>query len=559
MRKKISMLALAGLLVLPAVAQAQAGGDLAAQIEALSRQLADLKARMEQMDQEQKEQQEQIETIDNTVWSDISNRFHWSGDFRSRFDYYSRDRFTGLNPNATISEKNSSMMSNRLRLNMYAKAQDNVEFVGRLAMFKAWGMQTPPDVDGGFFGGFPAIDGNSGRRLDDNKLLVDRAIVNWNNIGDSNFWFSIGRRPTTDGPPSQLKNNQDSRLATPVAYMDWPFDGLTLGYAYDRLFNAIDLPGRIRFCYGRGFEAGLGSNTIKDTDFMGISWDIYNQNDRFVYFQSYIAMDVFNYPDMDQGIVDAVNASLGNAALAMAASAPPNGYGLLPAAYGPILAGMTPMDRDNIGDIYHTSALYKDKWQNLNYFVAGGWSQTNPNQNGMFNDNAAMMQDMAAALAQAAGLNPGDPGYMPFAGYAPNTSSENGYSIYLGARYDLPDSAFKFGLEYNYGSEYWIGMSPGHDDIYASKLATRGHVYEIYGIYDIPGQMISRIGKAFIRFGYQHYRYNYTGSMDWNMKPYDLDSAAERQQAAMLEAMGGMAPLMVDSADQVYVTFEAKF
>ena len=478
MKKTFSMLALTGLLALPGAGEA---ASLESEIADLKRQLA--------------EQQAQLDALDQTVWHDIGTRFHWSGDFRSRYDYYSRDRYTADNHNATVTEKNDSLMTNRLRLNMYARALDNVEFVGRLAMFKAWGMQNAPADEAGFIGG-PAIDGNSGRRVDDNKLLVDRAIVNWNNIADTNFWFSIGRRPTTDGPPSQLRLNEDRRLATPVSYMDWPFDGLTVGYAYDRLFNFLDLPGRVRFCYGRGFEAGLGSNTIKDTDFMGISWDIYNQNDRFVYFQSYIAMDVFNYPDIADPSVQ-----MGS--------------------------------RDNVGDIYHTSALYMDKVQSVNYFIAGGWSRTDPNQNGMFNDPIAMMGGAPA-----------------------NTSSENGYSLYVGTRYDIPNSQFKVGLEYNYGSKYWIGMSPGHDEIYASKLATRGHVYEIYGIYDIPGRQVSPLGNAFIRVGYQHYRYNYTGSLDWNVKPYDIDSATDRM---IVSGMGAAGPLMVKDADQVYVTFEVKF
>jgi hypothetical protein len=516
MRKKIGILALMGALVIPVAGQAgQHDGDLAAQIEALSRQLEELKAQVARVDQEQQEQQEQIAATESAVWHDIGTRFHWSGDFRSRYDYYSRDRYVGTNfiqmpeemggmivPTATqsVTEKNKSLVSNRLRLNMYAPVLENVEFAGRLAMFKAWGMQNAPEDQGGFFGGYPDIDGNTGRRLSDNKLLVDRAVVNWNNIGGSNFWFSVGRRPTTDGPPAQLRLNEERRMATPVSYMDWPFDGLTIGYAYDQLFNAIDLPGRIRFCYGRGFEAGLGVETIKDTDFMGISWDIYNQGDRFVYFQSYIAMDVFNYPDFADPLVAQQIANM----------------------MGP---------RDNIGDIYHTSAIYMDKWQNLNYFLAGAWSRTDPNQNGMFNDFIAMQMGLGG----------------------PNTSSENGYSVYVGVRYDLPQQPFKVGLEFNYGSEYWIGMSPGHDDVYASKLATRGQVYEVYGIYEIPGRAVSRLGRAFIRAGYQHYRYDYTGSLDWNMRPYDLDSAADRLQAAMLGA------LMVDKADQVYVTFEAKF
>ncbi|ADH86774.1 DUF3373 domain-containing protein [Desulfurivibrio alkaliphilus] len=498
MRKKISMLALAGALVIPGAALAQEL-SLEERVEALTREVEELKAHTAE--------------LDDTLWHDMSTRFHLSGDFRSRYDYYSRDRYVGTNyvvppgftdpvPTDTkkITEKNKNLMTNRLRLNMYAKAQDNVEFVGRLAMFKAWGMQNAPNDDGGFFGGYPGIDGNSGRRVDDNKLLVDRAIVNWNNIADTNFWFSIGRRPTTDGPPSQLRMNSETRMATPLSYMDWPFDGLTIGYAYDKLFNLIDLPGRVRFCYGRGFEAGLGENTLKDTDFMGISWDIYNQGSRFVYFQSYVAKEVFNYPDISDAMVAAEVANM----------------------MGP---------RDNIGDIYHTSAMYMDQWQNLNYFIGGGWSRTDPNRNGMFNDYMAMMM--------------GTDG--------PNTDSENGYSIYLGVRYDLPQTAFKFGAEYNYGSEYWIGMSPGHDDIYASKLATRGQVFEIYGIYDIPGRPVSRFGNAFIRVGYQHYDYDYTGSLDWNMRPYDLGKSSDRTEAA---AMGVAA---VDKADQVYVTFEARF
>ena len=554
MKKVLGTLALIGLLALP-------GSGLAAtleeRIEELNRQTQELRLQLEQLRLQQQQQEEAIADIDETIWEDMSSRFQWSGDFRTRYDYYSRDRYTGLNPNRTITEKNKSLVTNRLRLNMSVRALENVEFVGRLAMYKAWGMQSPPETSAGYFGGYPAIDGNSGRTPDDNKLLVDRAIVNWNNIGGSNFWFSVGRRPTTDGPPSQLRLNNPSRMATPVSYMDWPFDGATLGYAYDNLFGIANLPGRIRFCYGRGYEAGLGENTLRDTDFAGISWDIYNRNNRFVYIQSYVAMNVFNYPDLNSSVINAVNQNMATSAFNMATT----GYGMSEADAMSFFSMMPDMsfNRDNIGDIFHTSALYMDKFQNLSFFVGGGWSRTNPNSKGMFNDSAGMMQDMVAAMSQFVGLAEGDPGYVPFAGYSPNTSSKDGFSVYVGTRYDIPSTNFKLGLEYNYGSKYWIGMSPGHDDMYASKLATRGHVYEIYGIYELPGKAVAKLGAASFRVGYQHYRYNYTGSMDWNTKPYKVGSAAERQQAAMLEALGGFAPLMVKSADQVYASFDVKF
>ena len=41
---------------------------------------------------------------------------------------------------------NDTLMTNRLRLNMRVKATENVEFKGRLAMYKAWGMQSTPRV-----------------------------------------------------------------------------------------------------------------------------------------------------------------------------------------------------------------------------------------------------------------------------------------------------------------------------------------------------------------------------------------------------------------------------
>lgn len=501
MLKKISVLAFAGLLALPAVASAGAGGaasNLDAQIADLTRQLEALKAQMGAMKKDQDANNAKVASFDERAenW-DLASRFQWSGDFRSRYDFYDRERYDTAT--TTVTDKNNSIMTNRLRLDLRVKALENVEFKGRLAMYKAWGMQGTPGTPGDAWGGFPAFDGTSGRQVADNALLVDRAFVNWNNIGGSPVWFSIGRRPTTDGPPSELRLGMDERMATPTAFMDWPFDGISVGYAYNNLFGMDDAPGRVRVCYGRGFEAGLQQKDtgINDTDFMGVSWDIYKKGHRFFYLQSFVAMDVFNFPQFDDPAL--------------------NTY------YAGAMGG-----RKNLGNIYHTSGVYEDKYQNLNYFLAGGWSHTDPNSVGIFND--------------------------PTNGIAANTDKEDGYAVYLGVRYDIPNNPFKIGAEYNHGSKYWIGMTPGHDDMYAAKLATRGDVYEVYTIYDIPGgEKISKFGKAFIRLGYQRYEYDYTGGMDWNFMPKDVDSATERAQAM---AVG---QTVVDHANQVYLTFEAAF
>ena len=507
MIKKISVLALAGLIALPAAAMASGGpnvSDLEKKIEELSRQLEELKAAMGKQAEVDKATADQLADLSDTVedfderadeW-DLAARFRFYGDFRARYDYYQADTVFGR----TL--KNDSLFTNRFRLNMRVKATENVEFKGRLAMYKTWGMQSAFEDNSGAM--WPVFDGNVARTpITDSALYVDRAYVNWNNIGGAPVWLSIGRRPTTDGPPSQIRMGTDERLATPVAFFNYPFDGATLGYGYNWGNESLG-SGKVRFCYGRGFEDGLlDDNQIDDTDFAGINWDIFHKDTRLLNLQSFMVFNAFNYPNFQDPII---NATFGQQ----------SGMG----------------ERQNIGNILHTDAVYQDRYGDIRYFISGGWSQSRPNGQGMFNNFPAMMMGMTG----------------------PNTSNQDGYAIYLGGRYDIPNTGWKIGAEYNYGSQYWIGFTPGHDDIYQSKLATRGHVFELYTIWDIPaGEAISQYGRAFIRLGWQYYDYLYSGSGDWNMMPYDLGS---EQDKMYLQAMG-LDP--VDSANQIYLTFEAFF
>jgi len=55
---------------------------------------------------------------------------------------------------------------------------------------------------------------------------------------------------------------------------------------------------------------------------------------------------------------------------------------------------------------------------------------------------------------------------------------ENGYSVFLGTKYDFND-VWNMGAEYNYGSKYWFSATQGAEDMF-NKLATRGSAYEFY-------------------------------------------------------------------------------
>jgi hypothetical protein len=419
---------------------------------------------------------------------------------------------------------NESIWTNRLRVNLRAKATEDLEFKARLAMYKSWGMANNP-VDyqenagnggGAFMLNSLAFDGNSTRQPEDNALRVDRAFMNWNAIGGTPVWFSIGRRPTSDGPPSQFRMGADDRMATPVSYMDYPFDGLSLGYAYKTFFGVEDFPGKVRFCYGRGFESGPANEDtgIKDTDFAGLSWDVYDKGGRFFSVQSFAAMNMFNVPD---GVTFSNPLEY-----AFWQNAPTYNYDPLDTSKNMIL------DRKNLGDIYHTDAVYYNTVNSLNYFVAAGWSHT----------SARGVDEMGTSLLGSWWANPTD---------------KDGYSFYTGVRYDIPDQPFKIGLEYNYGTKNWISFTPGNDDIYASKLATRGHVIEAYGLWNIPaGEAVSKFGKAFMRLGYQHFMYDYTGSGFWLGEPIDIDELKN-------DPLNAQFYTPVDTMDQVYLSLEAWF
>lgn len=429
----------------------------------------------------------------------------------------------GYKPAEAETYADDTQYTNRFRLDMRAKAMENLEFKARLAMYKVWGMQNNASdyTYNNGMGGGPfmlsslGFDGSAARQPQDSILRVDRAFINWNNIGGAPFWFSIGRRPVTDGPPAHIRMGTGKKMATPVAYMDYPFDGLSLGYAYENLFGIQDLPGRVRLCYGRGFEGGPTNDNdhINDVDFGGLSWDVFKKGDRFFNFQSFGAFNIFNVPDN----IDFPN---------------PVEYYLYQAGqitYNPIVADQNLiLDRKNLGDIFHTSTVYMSKFQDLNYFVTLGWSRT----------KARGMDELGTSL---------------LGGFYDEPTDRDGYSTLVGVRYDLDDMGLKLGAEYNWGSEYWISFTPGHDDLYASKLATRGNVMELYAIYDIPaGEAISKFSQAFFRLGYQHYEYDYTGSGFWLGKPQDISELAK-------DPLNAQFYVPVESMDQIYLTMEAWF
>ena len=187
---------------------------------------------------------------------------------------------------------NSVLYTNRLRLRLDAKVAENVSFSGRLAMYKVFGDSTGVQV----FNGQPTsvnVDGTTVGVPNSDILRVERAYFSWNEIGGVPFYLSIGRRPSTEGAPLTMRNDEP-RGGTPLgALINFQFDGITVGYR-------VHDNSTVRLCYGLGYESGFGSGDIlklppdrlKDVHFLGLNWDIWDTEKNFVQITVARAFDV---------------------------------------------------------------------------------------------------------------------------------------------------------------------------------------------------------------------------------------------------------------------------
>ncbi len=357
---------------------------------------------------------------------------------------------------------NDILYTTRLRLDMNAKPSDNVSFTGRLAMYKPWGASTQIPVFNGqsttmaIDAGTPGVPGGE-------TVRVERAYFNWKHIGGKNMYLSLGRRPSTAGPPLHFRQDE-MRGGTPLGtIIDFQFDGATLGVNVGE--NTT-----IRACYGMGYESQYGNGSIlktpadrlKDASFFGFNVDLWNTDEMLV--QATIARAF----DITDGF---------------------NGYVILPndpvtgmAMPGPIVTRFTPSA--NLGDFDLASALITRRDGPIDWFVSGSWCKSRPDN--VTTPFGGLMSD-------------------PFE----TPEERTGSMYYLGGRCNLNEERTKIGFEWNHGSKYWFNFAPAQDDIIAPKTSARGNVYE--------GYVTHRINRRFIvKADYIAYDYDYSGS-GWHL------------------------------------------
>lgn len=550
--------------------------ELLRRIEALSKELEALKAQLQELKNSQQSQEERVAAVEKKAQALKENFGHikLGGDIRTRIDstratikqnafmlgmmpaivqFYNNqlnyDLYDMFNQKRTDQvnqifghfvdktkphkEENDSLWTNRLRLDLSIKPTENTVAKVRLAYNKAWGMGDD------YFGPhlfFPMKNNFTyGVKSDDSTLYVDRAYFNISELFGKPIWISFGRRPTTHGVPQEIREGIERRDATPTAInIDVPFDGATIGYDYGW--------GRIRFCYGRGFESGFKmpiDRAKDDVEFYGINWDVYDRDNKFLNFQAFKAQDIFDFPS---GELYMFNPTFG--------------------MYVP--TSMKP--RTNLGDIYEIGLTWTHKRVNFfglkdtDYFISLGISIVEPKAIGelpfgMYFSNGTNVIPLTLYYTLLNGMSL-DPSQV-------KKSTRTGYAIYVGLRTPIPwVCGAKLGLEYNYGSKWWMPFHVGSDDPYMNKLSTRGHVAEIYWQQDIPvGEKLVKNGRALLRVGFQYYWFNYYGSANWLETPRKISDIKRWAQSGnmgdLMRAMTMYVP--IDKMWNLYGSLELFF
>ena len=371
-------------------------------------------------------------------------------------------------------DNTSILYTNRFRLNLDSKINDDLSVTARLSMYKAWGDSTGVQV----FDGQPTslnIDGTTAGVPNSDMLRVERAYFTWNHVGGSNLYLSIGRRPSTEGPPLNFRQDEPRGGTPSGALIDFQFDGITVGYHFnDKMVW--------RLCYGVGYQAGFGNGNIlktpadrlKDTHLIGANLDLYSTDRTFV--QATYA-HAFNVTDGFNGLVVLpVNPLTGDQINA------------------PVVLRYTPSA--NLGAINLFGVNVNQKVGPMDFYMSANYSGTRPN--GQTTPFGGLMSD-------------------PFE----TPVAHDGGMFYVGARYSVPknDGRTKIGFEFNHGTKYWFNFAQAEDDIIAPKTDTRGNVYETY--------LTHRIYDRFmVKLGYIRYNYNYSGS-GWHVgAPKDLNTLA---------------------------------
>jgi hypothetical protein len=403
---------------------------------------------------------------------------------------------TGIPAPEEADVNNDIVYTTKFRINMDAKVNNNLSFTGRLAAYKVWSDSAGVNVNSGLFNDYN-LDGNTSSTPHGDTIHLERAYFNYKNrIGSVPYNFSLGRRPSTEGPPAMIRKNGLEGGSPHAGIINWQFDGASLNFGLE---ESTGMPGlAVKFCYGVGFESQWGgtgtfssSPDVEDVHMFGIIATLYDD------YTTKVEVNWAHAWDVTDGFTGLTVMPW------IAYTADQDGDGTeeyyFDKNYGGYVSRVEATN--NIGDWDAVSLLVKSSLfeEKLDVFADLAWSHTHA--------TGYTEHPVYGDIFQYGLLSTGE------------LEDHDGYMIWLGARYNIDSIGGKLGLEYNYGSQYWFPFTQAEDNLIASKIAARGHVFEPYYIQEISGY------NFFLKAGAQFYDYEYTNSGNPLGEPVKISDA----------------------------------
>jgi len=386
-----------------------------------------------------------FDTLDKVETKTLKDRINLGAELRTRVDSFKLkdDLSLGAVPGAVGTDHNDNYWTNRFRLNLDSEIQKNLLFTGRLAVYKNFsnlGNDAQNDASQAH------VPGNS-------NVKLDRAYVDWIPEGmPIPLALTFGRHPSSEGPPSELKENRLRQSTYPSLLFDGEADGVVATVGLERYLGWKN--SGIRFAYGKGYQDS-GSTSYLDNG-------------------AHPYDDINVYAMFFETEIPGVRDSLMVLSALQATNI--NGMGITNAAGNSV--------GKNLGDMSLFGAHVQANNvvdSGFDLFLSTGINKTDPNGRtfihpitgapiGLLNDNG--------------------------------TSKHTGWSVYTGLRYNIPYKPWnnpKVGFEYNHGSEYWASFTWGPSELY-NKLGTRGDAYDLYYIQPFNDNLFGRLGYTHINY-----------------------------------------------------------
>jgi hypothetical protein len=437
------------------------------------------------------------------------DRLEIGAEIRTRIDWYDfrgRDNkpFTNDPQGERLHERVHLQPSNRFRLNLRTQISDNLKFTSRLTMMHHWS-----DDD---FSAYPDVNFLNSTRVPGNlNLKVERAYVDYFFQPHELFpmAFTFGKLPSTDGLPTDLRENTPRKSTYPAIAYNVESDGIAMSLDLEPLTHIPQTAARtiVALRYDDHEKYFMG-NELSDKS------GVYRVDEKAmdpVYFLVFQLES--HFPDFFGGLL-----AMMNVLYIPQAPKPDFRYNdiLAPFYEDDEKAPLSTRGEDSLGYLTKYTLFIESKQFfgfNFDWFAGLSYLRTHAKSATEFilkPRNLDTPIDLDPLLAREA--------YELLKGYgatyekeleslknAPTPigllnndgrSSHDAHCIHVGGRIDVPipmKQPPKFGVEYNHGSRYWSNFGEASEDP-LHKLTTRGEAWDFYLLQPVSRFFIMRMG-----------------------------------------------------------------